>query len=79
MSDKRSFDILLGKYLRLKRNQQLKTQDDIAHKANMTSQHLGTIERGEKSPNLYTFFKLWIALDFNVNDLFKYIKEEMRL
>ena len=45
------------------------TQEDLAAKANISSTHVGVIERGIKVPNLDTFVAIANALDVSADEL----------
>lgn len=76
MSKNYSFEQLLGKYLRRIRMQQRNSLEEVAEMADLSATHLGRIERGEKLPSTYTLYKLKIALNFSVDQMFNEISKE---
>lgn len=68
---------IVGKKLKQKRNQSLKTLEEVEEEANLGEKHLGKIERGQITPLCTTYFRICDALDINGHDLFKAVKEEM--
>ncbi|RKQ34244.1 helix-turn-helix domain-containing protein [Oceanobacillus halophilus] len=75
--NKQSFDKLFGEKLEVRRRQLLKTQDDVEHEAHIADRHLGKIERGQASSNVYTLYKLWKVLDLSADKIFEEIDKEM--
>lgn len=69
-----SFDKQLGHLLLVARKRKLETREETAENAILSPSHLGTIERGEKLPNIYTFYRIWKALEFDAEELFKELK-----
>lgn len=47
------------------------TQEDVAYNANLSVSHLSKVERGITSPTVKTLGKIAVALDVDVNALFK--------
>lgn len=75
MSETLSFDQQVGNIIRRKRIQHQKSMEELADLAKLSAAHLGKIERGEKLPNMYTYFKLCVALDIK-DELFDEIIKE---
>lgn len=59
-----------GHRLREMRQEQLMTQEELAHRASMNRTFIGDIERGEKNPTLKTMVTLAQALGVKVRDFF---------
>lgn len=70
------FKKLLGKHLRKRRKEFKWTYARLADETNLDEDHIGKIERGVKEPFTSTLFKLAIALDLDVNQVFKDIQQE---
>lgn len=61
-----------GKQVRVLRNSQKMSQEELAFKAGISAAHLGQIERAEKNPTLETIGKLSDALGVSLSDLFSF-------
>ncbi len=61
------------KRIRLSKNL---TQKDIAKLAKISSKHYGAIERGEYSPSLNVVFKISLALEKSLSELFSEMKNK---
>ncbi|MGF6355228.1 transcriptional regulator with XRE-family HTH domain [Paenibacillus sp. 4624] len=48
------------------------TIEKLAEKSNLNANHLGSIERGNENVSLDTIFKISLALDIEVMNLFKF-------
>lgn len=59
----------LGKFIRAKRKEMGLTQQDLAEKISISSQHYSRIENGEYIPSLQTFLKLANLLKFDISNL----------
>jgi Predicted transcriptional regulators len=58
-----------GETLRESRKGKGLTQEALAHEADITPTYVGQLERGLKSPSLWTLHKLSRALDVPIRDL----------
>lgn len=54
--------ITIGKNIRKYRKQLGMTQDELAEKAGLSTNYLGGVERGEKTPSLESFISITNAL-----------------
>ncbi|WP_053072051.1 helix-turn-helix domain-containing protein [Ornithinibacillus contaminans] len=73
MDEQEIFSQLIGKAIRENRIELQKTLENIASDIQMDDKHIGRIERGEKSPQLFTFYKLSRELGFSSDELFNEI------
>jgi len=64
--------VLIGDRIREFRKKKGLSQEELAHRANLNTAHLGQIERGEKSPTLDSIEKIAIALDITLEELFRF-------
>lgn len=62
---------LFGQRLREQRIKQNLTMEQLAEKANLSPNFVGTIERGEKEPGLATIVSLLNALDISADILLR--------
>lgn len=61
---------LLGLRIRELRRQAGLTQSDLAEKASLSLNFIGTVERGRNVPSLMTLFRIARSLGVSVSDLF---------
>lgn len=68
------FDIkkAFGNRLRELRKQKELPQDKLAAKAGLNPSYVGFIERAERNPTLETIYKLSVALNVPIKELFKF-------
>ncbi|WP_263079894.1 helix-turn-helix transcriptional regulator [Endozoicomonas sp. Mp262] len=59
-----------GVRLRELRQEQLMTQEELAHRAGLNRTYIGDIERGEKNITLISMTKLAKALGVKIRDFF---------
>ena len=60
----------LGEIIKQQRVMMSLTLQELAHKAGVSSSHLGRIERGERFPSAHVLRKIAIPLGFEENELF---------
>lgn len=77
MDKRKFFKTLLGQHIKSKRQAAQLSQEQVAELANTGVDHLGRIERGEKQPTLYTFYKLSRVLNLDTSLMFNEIDEEL--
>ncbi|GGM40538.1 transcriptional regulator [Paraliobacillus quinghaiensis] len=77
MDKRKIFKPLVGQYIKSKRETAELSQEKLAEDADISPDHLGRIERGEKQPTLYTFFKLARVLNLDASQVFNEIGEEL--
>lgn len=61
---------VFGRHLRTLRESNEVSQEDLAHKIDMSRRYLSGIERGEANPTLDQIVRLAEALELNPGDLF---------
>ncbi|MBA7706883.1 hypothetical protein ES703_115742 [subsurface metagenome] len=66
----RSNESNLGEIIKQQRVMMSLTLQELAHKAGVSSSHLGRIERGERFPSAHVLRKLATPLGFEENELF---------
>lgn len=81
MIEEKLFRKVFGKNLRQTRYEEISgrkkaTIEEIANNSNLNNGHLGQIERGEKLPNVYTLYKLFVGKGISVDQLFTNIKRQ---
>ena len=59
----------IGKNIRKYRKEKDIRQDKLAEMADLSTNYIGMIERGEKVPSLETFLKICVALDVSADML----------
>jgi transcriptional regulator with XRE-family HTH domain len=69
---------LTGKIIRRHRINKKLTQEQLSGLAGLDRTHYSKIERGLRSPNLETLFKIAYALDILPHVLIKAIEEEQK-
>ena len=70
---------LVGSIVRRYRKNKNLTQEQLSGLAGLDRTHYSKIERGLRSPNLETLFKITYALDILPHVLIKSIEEEVKL
>lgn len=65
-----------GSHVRVLRQSQNLSQEELAEKANMHRTYIGMIERGERNPALLNLIRLAQALDVSLPDLVNFLYEE---
>jgi len=63
---------LVGEKIRSLRQVRELSQEQLAFKAGLNTSYLGQIERGEKSPTIVSLEKIAIALDADIEQLFRF-------
>lgn len=61
--------IRIGQNIRKHRNIKQLSQEALAERADLTTNYLGQIERGEKNPTIYILEKITNSLDMPLSDL----------
>lgn len=61
--------IEFGKIIRTKREDMSMTQESLAEKADLTTNYIGSIERGERNVGLEVIYKLATALNTHPKNL----------
>lgn len=69
MDKEQLFTQILGKSIRQKRMEKGLTIEQLADRAEIDPDHLGRLERGEKSPRAFTLGKIQLVLNLN-SDVF---------
>lgn len=67
--------IKLGKNIRSLRLNQGISQEELAFKIDSARNFIGCIERAEKSPTIYTLFRIAQALNIKIEEIVKDIDE----
>lgn len=57
--------------LKAERNRKFLSQEELAEKANVSSQTISKLERGVQTPTLYTALDIAVALNIEITDLTK--------
>lgn len=65
---------IVGDRIRILRTEKGLSQEELAHRAGVSTSHVGKLERGEKNPSLSSIEKVINALEITFEDLFKYIQ-----
>lgn len=65
---------IIGDRIRILRTEKGISQEELAHKAGVSTSHIGKLERGEKNPSLNSIEKVINALETTFEDLFKHIQ-----
>ncbi len=65
---------IVGDRMRCLRTEKGYSQEELAHRAGVSTSHIGKLERGEKNPSLSSIEKVINALGVTFEDLFKYIQ-----
>lgn len=62
---------LIGKNIRVEREKQGISQEDLAHKAGVYRTYIGHLEVGRYNASVYSLYKIANALGINVEDIVK--------
>ena len=73
--EKERLDEVIGKNIRLEREMRKLTRDELAEMMELTTSHMGLIERGERGATAVTLSKISKAFDIPVDYLFANPKE----
>ena len=65
---------IVGDRIRNLRTEKGYSQEELAHRAGVSTSHIGKLERGEKNPSLSSIEKIINALEITFEDLFKHIQ-----
>jgi len=68
--EKERLDEVIGKNIRLEREVRKLTRDELAEMMELTTSHMGLIERGERGATAVTLSKISRAFDIPVDNLF---------
>jgi len=68
--EKDRLDEIIGKNIRLERESRRLSRDELAEMMDLTSSHMGLIERGERGATAVTLSKLSKAFDIPIDHLF---------
>ena len=68
--EKDRLDEIIGKNIRLERESRRLSRDELAEMMDLTSSHMGLIERGERGATAVTLSKLSKAFDLPIDNLF---------
>jgi len=68
--DKARLDEVIGKNIRLEREARKLTRDELAEMMELTTSHMGLIERGERGATAVTLSKISRTFDIPVDHLF---------
>ena len=68
--EKDRLDEIIGKNIRLEREARKLSRDELAEMMDLTSSHMGLIERGERGATAVTLSKLSKAFDIPIDNLF---------
>jgi len=68
--EKDRLDEIIGKNIRLERESRRLSRDELAEMMDLTSSHMGLIERGERGATAVTLSKLSKAFDIPIDNLF---------
>ena len=69
-ASKAQLDQIIGKNIRLEREARKLTRDELAEMMELTTSHMGLIERGERGATAVTLSKLSKAFDIPIDHLF---------
>lgn len=70
--EKTRIDVIIGKNIVTERKLRKITRDELAEMMELTSSHMGLIERGERGATAVTLSKLSRILDVPIDRLFSY-------
>ncbi|GER58127.1 hypothetical protein ULMA_02350 [Patiriisocius marinus] len=71
MIDKKQLQLLVGKRIKLLREQKNIPQQDLAAKCNIEKSNFSRLEAGGTNPTIYTLYKIAENLDVSVSELTK--------
>jgi transcriptional regulator with XRE-family HTH domain len=60
----------LGERLRERRKERRLSQEQLAFEAEISPSYLSQVEAGQRNPSLETLYRLTLALDLELKDLF---------
>lgn len=69
MKDKKQLQLLVGKRIKLLREQKNITQQDLAAKCNIEKSNFSRLESGGTNPTIYTLYKIAENLNVSVSEL----------
>lgn len=75
----KQFGVILGKKLRERRENMKITQQRAAEKADESRQWLGEVERGLKTPSIFSLFRYTSSVGFDVLELLDDVIKEIAL
>ena len=68
--EKDRLDVIIGKNIRLERESRKLSRDELAEMMDLTTSHMGLIERGERGATAVTLTRLSKAFDIPIDNLF---------
>jgi len=68
--EKERLDVVIGKNIRLERELRRLSRDELAEMMDLTTSHMGLIERGERGATAVTLSKISKAFDIPIDSLF---------
>lgn len=77
MDDNKNTENIVGKAIKQVREEKHMSQEVLSSFANISRTHLSAIERGIRTPNFQTFFKLAYALKMKPSELLKRFEDEI--
>lgn len=69
MKDKKQLQLLVGKRIKLLREQKNISQQDLAAKCNIEKSNFSRLEAGGTNPTIYTLYKIAENLNVSVSEL----------
>jgi len=69
MKDKKQLQLLVGKRIKLLREQKNIPQQDLAAKCNIEKSNFSRLEAGGTNPTIYTLYKIAENLNVSVSEL----------
>lgn len=69
MKDKKQLQLLVGKRIKLLREQKIIPQQDLAAKCNIEKSNFSRLEAGGTNPTIYTLYKIAENLNVSVSEL----------
>ena len=70
--NKKKATVLVGERIKELRKQSTLSQEQLAVQAGLTTSYIGMLERGLKSPTVDTLEKIAIALEVEIEELFRF-------
>ena len=77
MDDNKNTENIVGKAIKQVREEKHMSQEVLSSFANISRTHLSAIERGIRTPNFQTFFKLAYALKMKPSELLKRFEDDI--
>lgn len=71
MKDKKQLQLLVGKRIKLLREQKNIPQQDLAAKCNIEKSNFSRLEAGNTNPTIYTLYKIAKNIGVSVSELTK--------